>query len=45
MRTREEQAANKRAHSLLMAGLAARDPALTAQRMAEHFANGLTAAE
>jgi DNA-binding FadR family transcriptional regulator len=32
-------------HRAIMDALAARDPALTAQRMAEHFANGLTAAE
>jgi DNA-binding GntR family transcriptional regulator len=32
-------------HRTIMEALAARDPALTAQRMAEHFANGLTAAE
>ena len=31
-------------HRAIMDALAARDPALTAQRMAEHFANGLTAA-
>ena len=32
-------------HRAIMDALADRDPALTAQRMAEHFANGLTAAE
>ncbi len=32
-------------HRAIMDALAARDPALTARRMAEHFANGLTAAE
>jgi DNA-binding GntR family transcriptional regulator len=32
-------------HRAIMDALAARDSALTAQRMAEHFANGLTAAE
>ena len=31
-------------HRAIMDALAARDPALTAQRMAEHFANGLEAA-
>jgi DNA-binding GntR family transcriptional regulator len=31
-------------HRAIMDALAARDPALTRQRMAEHFANGLTAA-
>nr|WP_315465064.1 GntR family transcriptional regulator [uncultured Rhodoferax sp.] len=31
-------------HRAIMDALAARNPALTAQRMAEHFANGLTAA-
>jgi DNA-binding GntR family transcriptional regulator len=31
-------------HRAIMDALAARDPALTAKRMAEHFANGLEAA-
>jgi DNA-binding GntR family transcriptional regulator len=32
-------------HRAIVAALVARDGALTRQRMAEHFANGLTAAE
>ena len=31
-------------HQLLLDALLARDPALSAQRMREHFANGLEAA-